>query len=364
MLALHESMENILSFNQDAYPKSIEEELEQQYSEGLCESKWTDALRSHRHLTRQALRTSIERRKCLALGGGGNLGFVHLGVLDILDKVNGPNWCIEHFSTFVGASIGALLAFYFYARCPPRLVVHRLLPMFLKKELGKQFSAWRALATGGLLDIDQFEGVVREFLLQLDIDPMLSLAQAHDLYGADGKRHFACAVANLSRNCTQYICHQTFPDLPVARALAISMAYPLLVGLCPLRGEEFSDGGMFGMVPLEYTPAKDTLALHASSCRVAEISSNRVAGYSVFQMLGVIIYSMNSKLTKGLLREASTQGLCLLHVPAESDEGMFEITMNERRRLVHIGRSYMCLVLWMAFAMHVCVAYMQRLAFG
>lgn len=361
-------------------PASLEEEWLEQQTESLWEDQWNSALNQRAHLMDPRNLRGICKRRSLSLGAGANLGFVHLGVLDILDRVMGAGWTTRQFRCFVGASIGSLIAYYLYAHCPPRLIVHRLLPMFMNRELRKQFSTWRAIARGGLIHLDQFEGVVREFLVQLNLDPMLTLQEAHERYGeaascagqdhAEGDdskckgeeegcsvqgRTFACAVANLSRNCTEYLDHRTHPNLRVARALAISMAYPILVSLCPLRGEEFTDGGMYGMVPFGYTHPKDTFALHAGYSTEPRVAPGKVAHYSLPEMLGVIFSSINSYVTKEQNNKAHRNGTILFEVPASCEEGMFEISMPERRRLVHVGRTYMVLILLLANTIRRCL---------
>lgn len=346
-------MQSLQQLTEDRYPESLEEELNIQWQESLLEKEWTGLMREQPKSRLSHFAKLSENREQLVLGGGGNLGFVHLGALDIMDKALGtPDWVINHFNTFVGASIGALISYYLYARRSPRLIIHRLLPMFLNREIQKLSSAWRVLMKGGMLSLDLFEGVVREFLIQLDLDPMITMDEAHACYGEAGERKFACAVANVSRCRTDYVDYQKHPHLPIARALALSMAYPGLVSLGVLGGEEYTDGGLFSMVPSGYTDPKRTVALHADSQshmgNMIQVSPEQVGRYNFAQMIGVLIYSMNYRMTEESLKSDIGKGLSLLRIPAASEDGIFEISMEARRKLIHQGRMYMYLIFTLA----------------
>ena len=209
--------------------------------------------------------------KHLVVGGGGPVGFTMLGALMELRRQK--FWDIKNIRTAYGCSIGALLI---------------CLMVAAKDDLDGLISyvvqrPWAKLAPSGpdLITclIDQ-KGALSESFFQEALRPYLSMwGLESDIDMKTWHEHFGVGLRFLSQDLNKpgaepcVISEETFPHIPVYRAIAMSAAFPLLAAPIFIDGGCYIDGGVKGNFPLE-------LCLQKEGCKPTEVLAARSASWN------------------------------------------------------------------------------------
>ena len=199
-----------------------------------------------------------DRVEHLVFSGGGMRGLAYAGVLDALRSRGVDLWShARPLQSVCGSSIGALFAMLVAARMS---VEHMLLEV-------------RRFHVSQYLDLDPYllfneRGIdngralshfVEGLLLRLMGNAHISM---HEFYLATRVR-LVVPITDLEAGTTVYLDHARAPRLPVAEALLISMALPLIFTPRMFEGHQCVDGGLMDNFPLSLFPVATTLGVRA-----------------------------------------------------------------------------------------------------
>lgn len=186
--------------------------------------------------------------KTLVLGGGGMSCIAFTGALRRLEEQH-PG-CVSGVDLFVGCSAGALLAFLFAMGMPPTAVrdwcYSRIIALSANElDLDGVFELVTRL---GIDDGSRVDALVAEAMALWDLPSDVT-------FGALAKRsakELVVCVANITRGRREFMSARTTPDVPVALAMRMTMAVPMLYTPVHYGGGVYVDGGIVENCPVSY----------------------------------------------------------------------------------------------------------------
>lgn len=209
--------------------------------------------------------------KYMCFSGGGIRGISYAHALDELQRL--LRFDFGRIEGVVGTSAGALYA----AALASEMTTQQMLEIANSTSIqdlctiNYVVNAHLLLTKWGLATQDQLIAYIDSFLGA----SMVTLA---DLYQRTGKLLVVC-VTNLNTNCAEYWSHETHPQMPVAKAVATSMALPPVFTPTLIDGCTFVDGGLVDNFPCHVFPQQQTLCFRVKWGSLAQHQIDGVQKY-------------------------------------------------------------------------------------
>ena len=189
----------------------------------------------------------------LVLSGGSIKGLAILGAIQYASD----NKLLTKVDTFIGTSAGAMIS---YLLCigytPIEMIVYLCKQQLLEK-----------MQTFNLVAMIQGRGAssfnyLSEHLEKMTIDKIGYLPTMLDIYKNFGKT-LVCATHNLTEKRTEYIRHETHPNVPCITALRMSANIPLIFERFKYGHSLYVDGGISDNFPIQLgdLPGKKVLGI-------------------------------------------------------------------------------------------------------
>lgn len=227
------------------------------------------------------LRSTRHQIKNVVFSAGGLKGFCYIGALRELCEGSEEVWSdfvggLEHVA---GTSIGSVAAVITTLGCPIKKVEEFLLSYDLENLVNKPSTgvlfpriwSWVSKTSQGhsfnlpldsqyyLADGSGLERFYKSILNHLAGDPHITLKELKER--TNRSTHlFACSYR---KRCAVDLCAETYPHLPVWKAMRASSAIPVLFAPVEIAGELFVDGGI-----VMYTPHYDFDFSHTLTLKI------------------------------------------------------------------------------------------------
>lgn len=230
--------------------------------------------------------------KALVLGPGGVKGLLELGALSYLQAAN----VLREIETVVGVSIGATIGLLFCCGCQISQIIKDALVIDLFTEIWSDISLRGITEKVGIVSHDSLRMKVSQLVTaQLGFVPTL-----RQLYDRSGKR-FVSVAMNIGKNRTEYLDHETDPDLNCVEAVLLSMNIPILFQQLQHRGDLFIDGAFGNPYPVNIVDDGVTEVLGIS----IDTDKTKISSETTFAYLYKIIHSTIDQLYLVRLESAS-----------------------------------------------------------
>lgn len=204
--------------------------------------------------------------KTLVFSGGGIRGISHLGVVEVLEQNN----IIQDIETFVGCSVGSIVAFFvslgFKAKTLLEIVHGTDLEQYVTVDLLK-FADRFGMDSGEKLLSFFFNIISDKFGADFAKDLTF---QNH--FEKTGKK-LVITTCCLNNHKLVYLSKDTFPDLHIIHAIRMSISIPFFYTAVKWNGKHFVDGGVIESFPVSQFQNNDhsVLGIHLRS-EMSEIS--------------------------------------------------------------------------------------------
>ena len=201
----------------------------------------------------------------LVFAGGGLKGFIHIGVLQILEEKG----ILANCKRFCGASIGSFFALLlcigirvidierlFLCIDPKNIVSYH--PENLVKLFDKL----------GCESTDSLKNILHIILEKKTNNPRITMKELYELTN----KEVCFSVTNISKQCGEYFNYKTSPDLEVAEACLISMCIPFLFEPRKYQDSYYLDGGIANNFPIDYfqNSQENTIGVSIQDSRITE----------------------------------------------------------------------------------------------
>jgi hypothetical protein len=200
-----------------------------------------------------SLKSDIEY---LVLAGGGVRGFWSAGVLIGLEEAGIMNNIKGIAGTSVGAIIGALWALGY----SPRELASKMCSIPLGLYFGKM-DVTKILSKGYNSEWDGIKQIIKGIIKEKCGKSNMTLAE---VYEKSKKELHILTICKETRK-TVILNHKTFPDLPLERAVRMSMALPLIFKPVRWKGKHYLDSGCRVNYPMHIFPLDKTLGIRPAT---------------------------------------------------------------------------------------------------
>ena len=181
-----------------------------------------------------------QTKKTLIFGGGGIKGITYVGVIRALEEYK----VLDNIETFVGSSVGVfLIAMYLIGYNS-----YNMEEFLIHFDLGKLKSVniFNLLNNFGLDSGEKLEYVLKRLISAKGYDKNITLLE---LYNITYKKFIITSVClNSLQIC--YLSHESYPDIPLYKALMMSMAIPICYSPIIYNNEYYVDGGCMDNYPI------------------------------------------------------------------------------------------------------------------
>ena len=194
----------------------------------------------------------------LVFSGGGMRGLAYAGVLEALQRRGVDLWShARPLKAVCGSSVGALFAMLVAARMS---VEHMLLEV-RRFHVSQYFDLdpYLLFNQRGIDNGHKLSEYIQGVLLRLMGNAHINM---YEFYLSTRVR-LVVPITDLEAGKTIYLDHARAPDLPVAEALLISMALPLVFTPRIFEGHQCVDGGLMDNFPLSLFPPATTLGIRS-----------------------------------------------------------------------------------------------------
>jgi predicted acylesterase/phospholipase RssA len=189
----------------------------------------------------------------LVLSGGGIKGVAHIGALYAMQELG----ILTNFTSFTATSVGSLLiSLYVVGYSPCELydfIKHFDLARLKNINLGN-------IDNYGLDDGKRVEFMIRRMIRNKGLNENITLKELYDLT----LKYVIFTSVCITKPKVHFLSKDTFPDLPLYKAVRMSISIPFFY--CPVEheGEMYVDGGLGANYPMEYYNGSHdkTIGLH------------------------------------------------------------------------------------------------------
>ena len=178
----------------------------------------------------------------LVLSSGSVKGFIMLGALQFCHD----NGLLKHVTTFVGTSVGSIIS---YLLCigysPSEILAHIHVKNWMDKMKDIELSHFieeKSLSTYIYIQ-DALERMTRE-----KVGKYLTLKELKDNFN---KNLYVCTY-NMTLSRTEFLSHETHPDLPCLVALRMSSNIPILFDRFKYTDNFYVDGAICNHFPIKF----------------------------------------------------------------------------------------------------------------
>lgn len=188
--------------------------------------------------------------------GGGVKGIAYMGTLLALEEYHRRGWLRrDSLRGCIGTSVGALFALACILGVPCAKLFNLLFRDHLLADMEPALNLGAVGNTFGLNDGAALRWMATAVLAQGDQDEAVTFAELRDA----GYPDLVVTCTNLSTMRVTHLSHANEPDMPVAMAIAASMAVPVLFEPVTWRNQLLCDGALLENVPTRHFPIDRSL---------------------------------------------------------------------------------------------------------
>jgi predicted acylesterase/phospholipase RssA len=185
---------------------------------------------------------SVWKPKVLVIGPGGEKGYCELGALDYLHY---HTEVLSECDKFVGVSVGSIISLLYVVGYTPTQIISEMLGLKIDPSLSG-LSVEDIVHEGGVFSHE----VIRRKLKPLIEKKYGFVPSLKRLYNITGKT-FGAVTYNKTKNKSEYMNHETYPDLDCITAVEMSCNLPGFFRRITVKDDEYRDGAICDPYPLK-----------------------------------------------------------------------------------------------------------------
>jgi NTE family protein len=178
----------------------------------------------------------------LVVSGGGMKGLYMLGALEYLYQEVG----ISHLKSFYGVSIGAVICTLVQIGYTPLEVMAQICVQKIPQKIAAIDK--NVMERKSLLNPDNFLVMLDEMIS----NKLQKIPTLKELYEITGKDLYITTICFSSPTSPLYLHYSTHPDIPISKAIHLSMSIPFIFGYAEYDGKRYMDGGILDNFPILY----------------------------------------------------------------------------------------------------------------
>lgn len=183
---------------------------------------------------------TLLKKRILVFSGGGIKGISFIGALKALEELD----ILNKIETYAGTSVGTIILFLHIIGYSSNDLMEfvRSFDLSRLKELDFQ----KLLRSYGLDTGDKIENAMTKFLNAKKIKSDITLQQLFELT----KKEFIITSVNINERKTVYLSYKSHPNLPVIKAVRMSISIPFVFTPVHYENNYYIDGGCIDDFPI------------------------------------------------------------------------------------------------------------------
>jgi NTE family protein len=186
----------------------------------------------------------------LVFEGGGVKGIAYTGALERLNELDLLKNVKRYAGSSAGSIIATLLAVGYTTKELKNIMLEIDFPTLLDDKTGVLRDAYAIMSKYGYCDGAIFTTIMEKYIGKKDY----TFKQLWDDKGIE----LVIVGTNLNRMQEVHFSHKTYGDMPIVKAVRISMSIPLIFKPIKIGGDYYVDGGVTNNYPLTVFDDKDT----------------------------------------------------------------------------------------------------------
>lgn len=261
--------------------------------------------------------------RTLVFSGCGTRIIGHTGFLRCIEQ----NFDLSQVNTFAGTSAGSFIALTMTLGYTPNEIFELL--------IGLDYIKVSSIDTDLLLDyysnfgVDNGEKVTK--LIKLLIEKKVGNPDItfSELYSRTNKT-LVVVSTNITRECVEYINHETYPDLPVYLGVKMSGTIPFYFTPVEWKGCLYVDGALIDNFPIKNFDLDETLGMYVKKQDPPPDKIDNLLNYTVC-ILGTLL-----KVNENDLIERYSDNMVLI----ENRESMLDFKLSKEKRKIIFDMAY------------------------
>lgn len=234
---------------------------------------------------------SSKFKKILVLSGGGVRGIAHIGAMQALEDLH----YLDKFETFVGTSIGSLIASMYVIGYKPNELWYFIQNFDMNKL--KSIDITNIFYKYGLDTGANIEVIIKNFIQAKGYDPKISLLELYNLT----KKKLILSTTCLNTQSICYLSYENYPDLPLCIAIRMSISVPIYFTPVKYKNKIYVDGACIDNFPVHLFSDQldNVLGIYLNDTNKLCSNIDNIENY-ILSLIGCLKKSVTNNYTNGL----------------------------------------------------------------
>lgn len=220
----------------------------------------------------------INKCKNLVLSSGGLLGFSYLGFHKYIDEL-----CLENqFKNILGVSAGSVYGSLLAIGYNYLEIRNIILNLEVKEYVDiKVDNILEILQKKGLMTTDKIIIFIKKLIENKTHDGNITFKQVYDKYD----KNILIGTTNLTTHRFEVFCKENYPDLPIIKAIELSICIPIIFNPIVFNNCVYVDGAVIDSFPIQFFDINSTTKYNYSN----EIINEYMSETSIDETLGILL---------------------------------------------------------------------------
>jgi len=274
---------------------------------------------------------NIKKIKNICLCGGGFFGYAEVAALKELDNYK------EYFDiqNIIGVSVGSMVsALYAVGYTADELSTILFDMDFDSLIKDTYFAYYRLYEKYGMYEANRLEEEIENFIAKKTNIKLCTFCQI--------EKNLTIISTNLNFQCPKFLNRENTPDMPISKAVRMSIGYPLIMTPILFEGDLYGDGGEFMNYPITIFSDKEleetigiTFAAHNENkdgTLKHRIPINNVYEYIISLGLTMSRAAYTSQITEKYLKRS-----IVIHINENIGSMQFNLTPEQKKIIYECG---------------------------
>jgi NTE family protein len=288
-----------------------------------------DALTEKEGTTSITTLTNLRIIKTLCFAGGGFFGIAHVGALDKLNKHNALNKVVN----LIGVSVGSIIATLFAIGYSPDEMKTLMIETDFDSLIKDNYFAYMKM-------YDSF-GMYNAQLLEDEIETWIrNKTHIKNCTFNQISKHLTIIATNLNYQRPRLFNRDLTPDVPISKAIRMSISYPIVMTPVLFEGDYYGDGGEFINYPITLVDRLDeTLGLTFASYGENDNGTldKRIAINNIYDYLRSIGSTLCRASYVSQMNEQYLNHSIIIHIKENIDSMQFNLTLDQKQLIYQWG---------------------------